>query len=79
MFKESVDLILDDTGRGSKPSVPEKRLTLISDPLDEDRLLILLHSVIRDSIRMWMCTNAEYISTSNPLLFFGGAGDFERE
>ena len=56
-FEENVDLILDDTGRGSKPSVTEKTLTLISDPMYEDRLLILLHSVIRDSIRM--CTKDE--------------------
>ena len=46
-----------------------KTLTLISDPLDEDRLLKLLYSMIRDSIRMY--TNAEYICTSN-LLLFGG-------
>ena len=51
MFKESVDLILDDTGRGSKPNVTEKTWTLISDPLDEDRLLTLLYSMIRDSVR----------------------------
>ena len=51
-FEESVDLILDDTGRGPKQSVTEKTLTLISDPLGEDRLLIPLHSVIRDKIMM---------------------------
>ena len=55
----------------------------ISDPLDEDRLhvLKLLHSVIRNSIRM--CTNDEYIGKSNPLHFFffwGGGGEyFERK
>ena len=54
-FDESVDFILDDTGRGPKPNATEKTLTLISDPLDEDRLLTLLNSMIRDSIRM--CTN----------------------
>ena len=62
-------MILDSTGRGSKPSVTEKTLTLISDPLDEDRLLISLVSVIRDSIRM--CTNDEYNSTNKLLLFWG--------
>ena len=69
MFEESVDLILYDTGRGSKPNVTEKTLTLISEHLDEDRLLALLHSMIRDSI--WMCTNDKYIGESN-LLLFGG-------
>ena len=54
-FEESVVFILDDTGQGPKQSVTEKTLQLISDPLDEGRLLIPLHSVIRDSIRM--CTN----------------------
>ena len=54
-------------GRGSKPNVTEKTLTLICDPLDEDRLLTLLHSVIRDSIRM--CTNDEFIGS-----FFWGVG-----
>ena len=38
MIEESVDLILEDTGRGSKPNVAEKMLTLMSGPLDEDRL-----------------------------------------
>ena len=70
-FEEGVDLILDDTGRGLKLNVTctEKTLTVISDPLDEDRLyvLTLLHSVIRNSIRT--CTNDEYIGKSNPLLF----------
>ena len=66
---KSVDLILYGTGRGSKPNVTEKTLTLISEPLDEDRLLTMLHSMIRDSIMM--CINDEYIGTSNPL-FFGG-------
>ena len=49
----------------------EKTLTLINDPLDDDRLhvLKLLHSVIRNSIRM--CTSDEYIGKSNPLLFGG--------
>ena len=56
-------------GRGSKPNVTEKMLTSISDPQDEDRLLTSLHSMIRDSIRM--CTNDEYICTSN-ILPFGG-------
>ena len=59
-------------GRGSKPNVTRKNVTLISEPLDEDRLLTLLHSMIRDSIRM--CTNDEYIGTSNLLLFFWGGG-----
>ena len=77
--EESVDLILCDTGGGSKPNVTEKKLTLISEPLDEDRLLTLLHSMIRDGIRM--CTNDEYIDTSDLFLcvcvfffcfFFGG-------
>ena len=68
-FEESVDWILDDTRRGSKPNVTEKTLTLISEPRDEDRLLTLLHSMNRDSMRM--CTNDEYIGTSNPLLFWG--------
>ena len=36
-FEESIDLILDDMGRRSKPNVTEKTLTLISDPLDEDK------------------------------------------
>ena len=72
MFEESVDLILDDMGRVSKPNVTEKTLTLMSDPLDEDRLLTLLYSMIRDSIRM--CTNDEYIGTNNILLFFFGGG-----
>ena len=57
-------------GRGLKLNVTctEKMLTLISDPLDENRLhvLKLLHRVIRNSIRM--CTNDEYIGKSNPLL-----------
>ena len=66
---ESVDLILYNTGRGSKQNVTEKTLTLISEPLDEDRQLALLHSMIRDSIMM--CTNDKYIGTSN-LKFFGG-------
>ena len=65
-------------GRGLKFNVTctEKTVTLISDPLDEDRLhvLKLLHSVIRNSIRM--CTNDEYIGKSNPLLF---GGYFERK
>ena len=61
-------MILDDTSRGSKPNVAEKTFTLITDPLDEDRLLTLLHSVIEDSIRM--CTSDEYIGTGNPLLLF---------
>ena len=58
-------------GGGSKPNATEKVFTLISDPLDEDRLLTLLHStrMIRDSIRM--CTNEEYIGTRNSLLFGG--------
>ena len=56
-------------GRGSKPNVTKKTLTLISEPLDEDILLTVLHSMIRDSIMM--CTNDEYIGTSNPLLFWG--------
>ena len=56
-FDESVDWILDDTCRGSKPSVTEKTLTLISEPRDEDRPLTLLHSMNRDSMRM--CTNDE--------------------
>ena len=47
----------------------EKTLTLISEPLDEDRLLTLLHSMIRDIIRM--CKNNEYIGISNPLLSGG--------
>ena len=50
-------------------NVTEKTLTLIRELLDEDKLLTLLHSMIRDSIRM--CTNDEYICTSNPLLFRG--------
>ena len=62
-------MILNDTGGGSTPNVTEKTLTLISEPLDEDKLLTLLHSMIRDSIRM--CSNDEYIGTSNPLLFRG--------
>ena len=53
-----------------KANIAEKMLTLISDPLDEDRLLTLLHSVIRDSIRMY--TSDEYTGTSNPLLLGGG-------
>ena len=61
--------MLDDTGRGSKINVTEKALTLISDPLDEDRLQTLLHSAIRDSIGM--CTNNEYIGRSNRLQSFG--------
>ena len=40
-FEEIVDLTLNDTGRGSKPNVTEKTLTLISEPLYEDRLLTL--------------------------------------
>ena len=68
-FEESVDLILDNTGRGSKPNVTEKTLTLISEPLDKDRLLTFLLSMIRDSIRM--CTNNVYIGTSNSLPFWG--------
>ena len=59
-FEESVDFILDDMGQGSKPNVVEKTLTLISDPLDEDRLLTLLHSMIRDSIRI--CTDDQSIA-----------------
>ena len=66
-MRKSADLILDDTVGGSKPNVAEKTLALNSEPLDEDILLTLLHSMIRDSIRM--CTNDEYIGTSNPLLF----------
>ena len=70
-------MILYDTGRGSKPNVTEKTLTLISEPLDEDRLRTLLLSMIRDSIRM--CTNDEYIGSINLLLlfflFFFGGGD----
>ena len=68
-FKESVALTLDDTGRGSKPNVTEKKLTLISDHLDEDKLQTLLHSLIRDSI--WMSTNNGYSHTSNSLLSWG--------
>ena len=60
-------------GRGLKLNVTctEKTLTLISDPLDEGRLQVLnlLHSAIRNSIRM--CTNDEYIGKSNPLVFWG--------
>ena len=60
-------------GRGLKLNVicTEKTLTLIGDPLDEDRLhvLKLLHSVIRNSIRMF--TNNEYIGKSNTLHFGG--------
>ena len=62
-------MILNDTGRGSNPNVTEKTLSLISDPLDEARLIILLHIIIRDSIRMR--TNDGYIGTSNTLLFGG--------
>ena len=47
-FEESVDLIQNDTGRGSKPNVTEKTLTLISETRVEDRLLTLLHSMIRE-------------------------------
>ena len=68
-IEKSVYLILDDMGRGLNPSDTEKTFTLISGPLDEDILLTLLHSMIRDRIRM--CTNDEYIGTSNPLLFWG--------
>ena len=68
-FEESEDWILDDTGRRSEPNVREKTLTLISDPLDKDRLLTRLHSVTGDGIRM--CTNDECIGTSNPLPFLG--------
>ena len=42
MIEEIVDLILEDTGRESKPKVAEKMLTLMSDPLDEDRLLTII-------------------------------------
>ena len=51
---------------------PDSSKTPTTDPLDEDRLLTLLLNMIRDSIRM--CTNNEYIGTSNPLPFFWGGG-----
>ena len=60
-------MILNDTGRGTKPNVTEKTLTLISEPLVENRQLTFLHSMIRDSIRM--CANDEYIG--NPLRVLG--------
>ena len=68
-FEESVDSILDDKGRGSKPNVTEKTLKLISDPLDEEILLTLLHSMIRDNISM--STTDEYIGKSKSLLLGG--------
>ena len=43
-------LILNDTGRWTKSNVAEKKLTLISEPLDENRQLTLLHSMFGDSI-----------------------------
>ena len=52
---------------GLNQTLQRKTLTLISVPLDEDRLLALLHSMIRDSIRM--CTNDEYIGTGNLFQF----------
>ena len=57
-----------------------RMITLIIDPLDEDRLLKLLHSMIRDSIRM--CTHGEYICILNTSVhaihcFFGGGEYFE--
>ena len=65
-------MILDNTGRGLKLNVicTEKTLILISDPMNGGRLnvLKLLDSVTRNSIRM--CTNDEYISKSNTLLFW---------
>ena len=62
-------MFLDDTGRGSNPNVTDKKMTLISDHLDEDKLQTLLHSIMWDSIRM--STNNGYTGTSNLLLFLG--------
>ena len=70
-FDESVDLILDDTGQGSKSNITEKILTLISDPFDEGRLLTLLNSKIRDTIRMGK--NNNYIGRTIHCLFRGGS------